>query len=500
MNDSSPRAYPGETARFPTLREILTPVCRRWRLVVLSFAAILAGVVLSAVILPRQYQAQMKILVKRDRGDSALVPVRGDVTEEELNSEVELLKSRDLLEKVVLACGLHHVRDKSFWSSVLADLGVTSTGNQTAQRNELPNAVRALEQKLHIELLRKTSLIRVTYESTAPARSAKVLTTLANLYLEKHLGVHRAPGVFDFLQRETQRYEKELGLAETRLTDFDKQAGVVAAPLEKEITLHKLTDFDATLQGTQVAVAETEKRIGGLESQLAKTPIRRTTQIRKSDNAGLLAQLKSTLLNLELRRTELLGKFASDYPPVKELGKQIGQTRAAIDSAEGIQVYEETSDLDPTREWMRAELARSKTELAVLHARAVATSRVVHAYADRARLIDDQGILQQKLLRAAKAAEENYFLYLHKQEEARISDALDRQRIVNVVIAEPPVAPAVPSRPGWALTFIAGGIVAGIVSLGSAYARDYWDPSFRTPDELERFLNLPALAAMPKNG
>jgi len=38
----------------------------------------------------------------------------------------------------------------------------------------------------------------------------------------------------------------------------------------------------------------------------------------------------------------------------------------------------------------------------------------------------------------------DYLLYLHKQEEARISDALDRQRISNVVVAE---AATVPFKP-----------------------------------------------------
>ena len=70
---------------------------------------------MSALLLPRKYEAEMKILVNRERVDPvvtsnpeaqagpSIVPV---VSEEDLNSEVELLKSRDLLEKVVVACGL----------------------------------------------------------------------------------------------------------------------------------------------------------------------------------------------------------------------------------------------------------------------------------------------------------------------------------------------------------------------------------------------------------
>src|SRR5437660_396002 len=101
MSDQGSWTYSGQPARSPTLRDILAPMFRRSRLVVLSFLGIFLGAMLSGVLLPRQYEAQMKILVKRERVDpvvttdrNAPLPLRPDVTEEELNSEVELLKSR----------------------------------------------------------------------------------------------------------------------------------------------------------------------------------------------------------------------------------------------------------------------------------------------------------------------------------------------------------------------------------------------------------------------
>jgi uncharacterized protein involved in exopolysaccharide biosynthesis len=103
------------------------------------------------------------------------------------------------------------------------------------------------------------------------------------------------------------------------------------------------------------------------------------------------------------------------------------------------------------------------------------------------------------MLRAAKANEENYLLYLRKQEEARISDALDRQRISNVVVAE---AASVPFRPQrHRLVFlIVGALFACLTSVLLAFAVDHWDPSFRTPQEVQDFLGSPVLAAFPKDG
>ena len=113
------------TERLPTLRDIATPLFRHQKLVLLTFLALVLGIILGIILLPKDYEAKMKILVKRERVDAAVTPGRdavmsnpGEVTEEELNSEVELLKSRDLLEKVVVACNLQDSRPQPFLGPV----------------------------------------------------------------------------------------------------------------------------------------------------------------------------------------------------------------------------------------------------------------------------------------------------------------------------------------------------------------------------------------------
>jgi uncharacterized protein involved in exopolysaccharide biosynthesis len=113
--------------------------------------------------------------------------------------------------------------------------------------------------------------------------------------------------------------------------------------------------------------------------------------------------------------------------------------------------------------------------------------------------LDRKEILQQDMLRTAKADEENYMLYLRKAEEARISDALDRQRFSNVVVAEPATVPFT-SQARWLLVVVLGGLIASLLSVTLAFVVDRWDPSFRTPEEVESFLGSPVVAAFPKNG
>src|SRR5437016_723229 len=108
MEESNVSIHYGNGIHSSTLRDLLAIVFRRQRIMLLSFGGILLGAILAAVLQPNRYQAGMKILVKRERVDpvvtadaAALPQVSVGVTEEEVNSEVELLKSRDLLENVV---------------------------------------------------------------------------------------------------------------------------------------------------------------------------------------------------------------------------------------------------------------------------------------------------------------------------------------------------------------------------------------------------------------
>lgn len=102
MEDESMQSYRGTLRRAPTLRDIALVCFRNWQLILLTFGVIFLGSLVYIVITPRTYQAETKILVKRERADPVVTPENNaspilttGVTEEDLNSEVELLGSRD---------------------------------------------------------------------------------------------------------------------------------------------------------------------------------------------------------------------------------------------------------------------------------------------------------------------------------------------------------------------------------------------------------------------
>jgi uncharacterized protein involved in exopolysaccharide biosynthesis len=473
---------PEQSLRLPTLRDLVTPVFRYKRAAFLTAAFVIACTILLVLLTPKQYESEMKFLVKRERAETivsadpnAVAQNPGEVSEDELNSEVEVLRGHDLLSQVASSAGL-----------------VAAGDNQPA---EAARALAALQKSLRITPVRRTTLIQVVYTSPDPNRATQVLDQLAHLYLEKHLALHRPPGAYQFFKDQAEHFRSEMEAAEKELKEYAEREQVVSAESEKDSTLRQLADFESVLQQTQAQVAEANRRITDLEQQEAATPARQTTQIRKTDNATLVSELKSRVLTLETKRADLLRKFTPSYPPVLETEGQLAQAREALERTEQSPLTEETTDQNPTHQWLRSELVRVRTERSAALARLAAITQSVRLFREKAARLDAKATVQQDLRRSMKTAEENYLLYQKKQEEARISDALDRTRIANVVVAEAPTPPT-SSSSGRFLILTIGVVLAAILGLAVAYLLAYISPYVQSPEDVENTLGVPVLASL----
>ena len=184
---------------------------------------------------------------------------------------------------------------------------------------------------------------------------------------------------------------------------------------------------------------------------------------------------------------------------MQEVDQQIADAKSAIAAEESKPIRDESSDQNPDYQWVQAELTKAQADLSGLKARAAAAAAVAAKYHAQAQGLDQNMVTQQNLLQAAKTQEDNYLLYQHKREEARISNALDQGGILNVALAEQPVVPALPKRSTLSVALLTL-VLAGAFSLSTAFVLDFMDPTFRTPDELAGYLGVPVLAALPRGG
>jgi uncharacterized protein involved in exopolysaccharide biosynthesis len=474
------------TPLSPTPRDLAATLFRRPRLVAASFGFVLVATMLFVVFSAR-YESHFKVLLRRGRFDPVVSPQpdsamdfnRPDITEEELNSEVELLRDADLLKQVVRMAGL-----------------VPADTPDLERPAEIELAVRKLARHLDVEALKKSNLIQVSYKDTNAERAARILSALSTLYVRRHTSLQRPPGEIQFFEQKTAEYEKRLHQSEAELVRFTRARGVVSAALERDIALQKIGEADAAYRQIDQDRVETERRISSLREQLKSFPSRSVTLKRWADNPAVLEKMKTHLLELQLKRTELLSRFEPSYRLVQEVEQEIAETRASIAAEALTPVRDETTDKDPNYEWARMEMEKAQVQWDGLRARQSDSSTQVASLRTFAQQMQSDWVDQQDLMRAAKAEEDNYLLYLRKREEARIGDALDEHRILNVAIVEPPAAPALPTHSVLLYFLLAFGLAMAF-SVGVGFTTEYFDPTIRTPDEAYGLLEVPVLAWLP---
>lgn len=460
------------------LRDLLDKMFRQKSFILPMFVLLNLATLAYLWWLPRAYEAEIKFLVNNNRADALVTPestngqvARNWVDETVIATELQLLSNRELLRDVVVKCKL---------GKNDSDVAVE-------------RALKDLREELKVSPVLKANMIKATYCSPDPQETAAVLQTLADGYLNEHLRVHSASGAYEFFNRQAQHYQQQLRDLQDRLTEFQQQRNIVLLGQQKDLNLRKMVDLEGALKETETARAENDHRIRTLKAQVADLTPRIRTQSRKVPNQYSVERMNTLLVELQNRRTELLTKFRPDDRMVKQIDQQIADTKVAMDHASSLMAMEEATDINPVRQSVEAELAKAELNATGLRARASSLAKQVGDYQRSLGSLQHATPYDDRLLRDIKEAEDHFFLYSKKREEARIAEAMDRQKIANVVLVEPPRAPSLP-KPKLTSGVIAGYFLGCAIILGLGLAAAMFRNTVHTPWELEGLTGVPVLA------
>ncbi|HSK73833.1 MAG TPA: Wzz/FepE/Etk N-terminal domain-containing protein, partial [Pyrinomonadaceae bacterium] len=306
-----------------SLRDIVAGFFRRKWLILITLATTLTATVVFALLTTDKYESRIKLLVKNMRTETPVttgnesVLENNEVSETQIVSQIELLKSRDLLEEVVKQ----------------TNLARPAKEGEEISAKDIERAVYQLEKELQISPVKKANIIEISYTSESPQTPALVLNKLSELYLEKHLKLHRPPGTSEFFKTQAEQHQKDLRQAENRFSSFQQQKGAIEINRQKELTLVKLSEVSSRLKDLDGKIQDSDKRINALEKQLDGTNPRIQTQSRVIPNQYSVERLNTMLVEQRNRRIELLAKFQPDDRVIKELDEQIQQTTEALQKA-----------------------------------------------------------------------------------------------------------------------------------------------------------------------
>jgi succinoglycan biosynthesis transport protein ExoP len=467
-------------ALLPTRREMAVRIFRQRVVFLICFLLVMAGFVLTGQFTP-MYRAEMKILIRKERVDPKVTTGQNStpelqsvvVREEDLNSEAELLKGDDLLHDVVVQAGL-----------------VRAGSNDPIA---IAKALRKMKRKLDVSPVTKTDLIAVSYESANPERSRQVLTTLESLYLAKQRNVRVNDFQVTFFDQQVTLERNALAAAEVKLLGFTRTNGVVSAALQRDLTIRRMEDLNQEQMQNSAEMANLQGRVKNLATQLSVENPRILTESKTADNPQLLQQLKSSLLALQLKRTELLNKYDAHYRLVEDVDREIATAQRLIDDQANALIMENSSNINPIYQALETEFEEGTAQLSGLRDKQV---KLVQSSAELENSAEDlvaKDSEQQTLLLDVKNAQDQYQLYVDKLAQARMTHALDKNGILNVVVAQEPVTPALPQSS--LLSSLAAFLFTGLLlSFGGAFLVDVFDPTVRDTAELGEALKAPILA------
>lgn len=467
--------------RFSLARSLFDRLFRQKRLLVTLLVLWTAVMVSYFLFSPPSFEAEIQFLINNNRA-GALVssefnngPVPRDYVDEAVvATEIQLLSNQDLLREVVEKSSL-------------------AEGNST---NAVEIAVKHLRKDLKVSPVLKANMIKASYASSDPREVKSVLEALADGYLTEHLRAHGSEGAYELFDKQANLYQQQLRVLQEQLSSFHQQRNIVTLSEQKDLNLRKLLDLQASLKDTEAAQSANSGKITRLRDQLAHLNPRITTQARRLPNQYSVERLNTMMVEFQNRRTELAAKYQPQDRLIQELDKQIADTKNALDRANDMSSTEETTDVNPLRQSLEAEFAKAEVSETELRVHLASLTAEIAGYQQSISGLLSASADDDQLLRKIKETEDNFFLYAKKREEARIEQAMDRQKIANVALVERPRLPAL-ATPKLSVTFVASYLLGCLLITGFSLAFAVTRPTVYTAWELEGLTGLPVLASIP---
>jgi len=204
--------------------------------------------------LPSLYEAEAKLILEsQEQNATGLDSLVQGISDEdaEMNSQIEVIKSRQLIGKVVSDLDL--IKDPEFVPSlressyvaqaiswVKSQIGISSTPSEADPVN---SAIDHLTKNLGATVLPKTHVFKIRLETEDPKKSVAIVNTLAQAFvadqvISKTKSTDKAAG---WLQNKVKELEASLNAAEAEAADFRSQT-------ERSVTEEELRQSNQNLK------------------------------------------------------------------------------------------------------------------------------------------------------------------------------------------------------------------------------------------------------------
>ncbi len=521
MSDQKHPQYSIGLEKEAHLTDYINVVLRRWKIVLLVFLLVFIGVTVKTFLTEPVFEAYATLEVHKAKQGGMLKEL-GMEEENALSTEIEVLRSRSVAEKVAkrmnlewqivetseglnLSIGEFSVSDplpglvltltdaQNYLLSDLAgraigkgqsgealrigsiDLLVTIIQGGAGQRlimerQPLEPITAQIIQKMNVaEMGKGSNILRVSSQGTDPGHERDVVNILTEVYREMNIsGKTREAGkTVDFISQQLDSLKNVLDQSEQQLQEYKVQTGLVTLGPEGNSLVQKLVGLEQRQADMKLKRQRVESAIVILKKAISSGgPL----TVPTIEDVPSISESAAKLADLDAQKKGMLIDFTESHPAVVEVQVQITRVREALLA---------------TYQTMRQGLILAERDLA----------RTIVSFDSQLDDIPEAELELAKRMRVNTVNAELYTFLLQKQQEARIAQA---STISNVQIIDPAVTPKVPIKPNKKKNLALGFILGLMLGVGLAFLLDYMDQTLKTTEEIKEKLGLNVFGIIPR--
>ena len=449
------------------------------------------------------------------------------------NTQLQLLSSDTLLRRVVKEHNLDSNKEfvstkneTSTLRSMLKALGLASdpktrepdadelaANSSLVSADEIAEAVRlapfvdAIRKNMGIEPVREsratvkdTRLIEISFRHTSPELAAFVVNSIGETFVnanqEKRTGTSRKTS--DFLQQRIAELQSDVARDEAQLVQLKESEGILkSGEGDQTIVLERLAGLNR-----QLLEAENRRKEAEAKYFSVKNNPEAARMLAEAENARFITERENTLMayrndtaknvaTLRATRAKLLLEYKESAPEIKDIDTQIESLEQSLNKV----VDKNDSDVQNLRNRtskVLLENLRTKYQQELDQENKIRTA--FNAQYNEAQG-QNAGAVKLKLLEQNIETNKGFLENLRKNQSSNDVASQGTDNNIRVeAFAIPPETPVSPSR----LTAVmAAFFLSTLFGMGLALVLEYLDDTIKSTEEIETYLQLPALAAIP---
>lgn len=446
----------------------------QWKTICVSVCVVLVLSICMLFFATPKFSAAAYVLIDPKRNpllSSQQVSQDNALDQSTVESQVEVIKSRSVLEKTITSNSL--IENPDFRKEVSRFTSVPATTS-----DELIRAINALQNMLRVRRIGLTFVLEISVNTTTPRMAAELANMIAAAYIAseveaKYASVDRASV---WLKDRIKELRNRAIDADAAVREYKAKNGLIAAGQNLLID-QQLTEMNNQLALSHVAVTEARARmLQAAEISKNKIDGAILDDTVKSDS---MAKLRSQAIDTDLRISELAKKYGEDHPAVQELKTRLVDIQKSM------------------RKEAERVAERYKDELAIATEKQASTARQLAVLIQQSNQEGKAQVGLKDLESTSTTYRVLYDAFLQKANETfqQQNFPLTEARIIS--IAETPTKKSFPQS---TLTLV-GAIFCGLtIGIGISLAKQIWHPKINNQDDLRLATGWPCFGMVELGG